>query len=265
MLNIHCFKGIPNSWHVYCLYYNGYVVYKFRAPNFCEDKIMNIKKFAVNGCLGAALALLFAGGAQASTYCSAPGVHPDGLDVNQMTFNSNNADDCFGVVIGNEPKTNGSLTDGFNDLNLTWGTDWTFLAKDDDPGDPLNGVGSFGGFQFTLAADAGTTGSWTLTGVDLNGDGTPPDFPVFFDFVGMLKASDRYALWFFDDAKVEANNNGTFTINFVNNGGNFPDLSHMNLYIREGDDPGQQIPEPGTLALLGLGLAGLSALRRRKK
>ena len=63
------------------------------------------------------------------------------------------------------------------------------------------------------------------------------------------------------------NGAGTFLINYTNNGGQIPDLSHASVYARNGSSGGPgtgtgSVPVPGTLFLLGLGLLGLSRSRR---
>jgi len=215
----------------------------------------------IKTCAAVALALGLTGAAHAAaTYCSPNTTNANGLSLSDMTYNNGatHATDCFGFVSGNDNA-------GINGLNLNWGTDWTFLTKDDNPGSPVNGTGSFMGLNFTLSTTSGTSGGWLLTGVDTNGV-LPLNLPTALDFVGVLKGSTSYALYFFDDVIFNGSNGGTWAMKITNKKGKFQDLSHLSLYVKQGDGvlPPIDVPEPSVLAMFGLGLVGLGLLRRRK-
>lgn len=208
--------------------------------------------------VGAALMTLFVS-AQAAAYCSAPGPHPDGLDVSNMTINMIAATDCYGPgsMGNNATSTTTSTVNG-----LAWGGGFTFLARN-EAGDTSD-TGTFQGIQFTLSTGSigQTSGTFTLTAIDTN-PGAGVDLPATFDLVGVLKGGTPYAAYFFDDLTINpGSNGGTYTIAFTNNGGNFPGLSHIDFLIRGGTNI--RIPEPATAGLLGLGLLGLMGARRRK-
>ncbi len=179
-----------------------------------------------------------------------------GITTGGVTLNSMGADDCYGVVGGNI----NSAAD-LNGLGLTWGTNWTYLDSTD------GSSATWMGLKFTVSAPLSTGGNWTLTGSDTNG-ATPLNLPATLDLVVALKASDRYALWGFDDITVNSGaNSGTFTIEFKNNGGQIPDLSHMTVFGREASGGTiTMVPEAETYAMMlaGLGLVGFAAARRRR-
>lgn len=73
------------------------------------------------------------------------------------------------------------------------------------------------------------------------GQNVPFDYVTPYDFSGTWKTTD-----------------------FTNKNGNTQGLSHLEIWARD-PDATQNIPEPASLALLGLGLAGLGLSRRKNK
>lgn len=108
---------------------------------------------------------------------------------------------------------------------------------------------SIDGSEFSFTG-TGSTGTWTYT--------AGPQDPIITFFVA--KGGNFFNLF---DNPAPLNTDTWSTPLNPNNQRPFG-LSHLTFYD-SGSTPPQEIPEPGILALVGLGLLGIGAARRRKK
>jgi hypothetical protein len=137
---------------------------------------------------------------------------------------------------------------------MSWGDGWTYFDATDAAS------AAFLGMTFTVAATPGSSGSWTLAGIDANGVAVP----LTLDLVVGLKAGNEYALWGFDNVVVDGSGGGVFNVAFTNNGGTHPALSHLIVFGRDSGGSVSAIPEPDAYAMLlaGLGLVGFAVHRK---
>lgn len=175
---------------------------------------------------------------------------------NEATAASAAADDCIGTLDAEHGTVNPSEDDINNPLSITSGyvesqggeawypgafgfNDWTEAARfeKDTPGE-ANDLGltvSSGGADRTWSVDTPLNGMWIL----------------------VVKQSSQAVLYLFDE--LAAVTGGTINLSRFDNEN---DYSHVSLLTR---DSGGQVPLPGTLALVALGIVTLIARRRKSR
>ncbi|MBD3639376.1 MAG: PEP-CTERM sorting domain-containing protein [Marinobacter sp.] len=185
---------------------------------------------------GLAAGMLLSGSALgAPIQCS-----PDAT-LNHMIMDDSQAAACLDSGVGN---LTGNAT---NDPFLTGvGSDYELIEKSDEAPNPYN---------LTYSQDGSYYGTWSFDSDFWNdysdaaigfkfGTGNTPDEWFVFSLQALVSSGE----WaFFFGSSVDKETGGG--------------LSHVNLYAKEP----VTVAEPGTIALLGLGLVGLGLARRKRK
>ena len=183
---------------------------------------------------------------------SCTGISVGTASTTDVTFAGMASDQCVVSNVNPQQGPNGN-TSGF--ASAFGPGAWSLLGKvTSGTGSALvNGVT----FAWTFAQQSGTTGTWSLT----------TDKNATFDLVFAMHAANRSGAFFFDDLTTVANqvNANTWTINWLNGGGQIPDFSNLTLFEREVTQLPPAIPEPATYALMLGSLAVMGAMARRRK
>ena len=192
-----------------------------------------LKKISALAASGVALVALSTPASAAPVYCTAESERR-----NYMMIDDSDVSGCLLSGAGNGQAGNigqAAANDPF--LNSSAGAGWTNISGG-------------AGLSFT---QSGHTGTWSFNSAAWS---LYTDLAIGFKF-GTGNHPDE---WFvFSVADLVSSGDWTF----FNVGGTGGGLSHLVLYASGGRN---SVPEPGTLGLLGLGLAGLAAsIRRRRK
>jgi hypothetical protein len=190
-------------------------------------------------------------------YAAGTGVASAAIGVDECVGLANN-NVVYGQVSGSTQCSGMSQGNTVDGAISVFGNDYAFLDKEENNGDPFEGA-------IKLTGLGELSGTWAIDLTKLGG--------LYNDFVIALKPDGGYGYF-----KVGGTLSGTWSSDtpdsYCATGGQFEGkncagfaLSHISLYGRlvPNGGGGGKIPEPGSLALLGLGLAGLALARRRKQ